>query len=45
LQAKPSLIIRPSLIDGINAVEYDFGLADERVSTRAQVEDLRREHR
>jgi catechol 1,2-dioxygenase len=26
---KPSLIIRPSLIDGINTVEYDFGLAPE----------------
>lgn len=42
---KPSLIIRPSLIDGINTVEYDFGLADEPVSTRAQVEELRRQHR
>jgi len=42
---KPSLIIRPSLIDGINTVEYDFGLADERVSTRTQVEELRRQHR
>ena len=42
---KPSLIIRPSLIDGINTVEYGFGLADERVSTRAHVEDLRRQHR
>ena len=42
---KPSLIIRPRLIDGINAVEYDFGLADERESTRTQVEELRRQHR
>src|SRR6478735_6601502 len=38
---KPSLIIRPKLIDGINTVEYDFGLADERESTRARVEELR----
>src|SRR6202047_15924 len=36
---KPSLIIRPRLMDGINTVEYDFGLADERESTRAQVEE------
>jgi len=42
---KPSFIIRPSLIDGINMIEYDFGLADERISTRAQVEELRRQHR
>jgi hypothetical protein len=28
-------------MDGINTVEYDFGLADERESTRAQVEELR----
>jgi catechol 1,2-dioxygenase len=41
---KPSLIIRPRLIDGVNTVEYDFGLADERQSTRAQVEELRRQH-
>jgi protocatechuate 3,4-dioxygenase beta subunit len=27
---KRSLIIRPRLVDGINTVEYDFGLADER---------------
>src|SRR6476619_3286760 len=38
---KPSLIIRPRLIKGINTFEYDFGLADERESTRAQVEELR----
>ena len=38
---KPSLIIRPRLIKGINTVEYDFGLADERESTRARVEELR----
>jgi protocatechuate 3,4-dioxygenase beta subunit len=37
---KPSLIIRPRLRDGINTVDYDFGLADERVSTRVQVEQL-----
>lgn len=42
---KPSLIIRPRLIEGINAVEYDFGLADERESTRGQVEELRRQRR
>ena len=30
---KPSLIIRPRRIEGINTVEYDFGLADERGST------------
>jgi protocatechuate 3,4-dioxygenase beta subunit len=42
---KPSLVIRPRLMDGINTVEYDFGLADERESTRAQVEELRRQHR
>jgi hydroxyquinol 1,2-dioxygenase len=42
---KPSLIIRPRLIEGINTVEYDFGLADERESTRAQVDELRRQHR
>jgi len=40
---KPSLIIRPRLIEGINTVEYDFGLADERGSTRSQVEELRRQ--
>jgi hypothetical protein len=27
------------------AVEYDFGLADERGSTRLQVEELRRQRR
>jgi catechol 1,2-dioxygenase len=42
---KPSLIIRPSLMGGINTVEYDFGLADERESARAQVEELRRQRR
>jgi hydroxyquinol 1,2-dioxygenase len=43
---KPSLIIRPKLIDGINTVEYDFGLAtDEQHSTRAQVQELRRQPR
>jgi protocatechuate 3,4-dioxygenase beta subunit len=42
---KPSLVIRPSLHDGVNTVEYDFGLADERLSTRTQVEELRRQHR
>jgi protocatechuate 3,4-dioxygenase beta subunit len=42
---KPSLIIRPRLIEGINTVEYDFGLADERESTRAQVDELRRQLR
>ena len=36
---KRSLIIRPRLVGGINTVEYDFGLADERESTRAQVEE------
>ena len=40
---KPSLIIRPRLIEGINTVEYGFGLADERGSTRTQVEELRRQ--
>jgi protocatechuate 3,4-dioxygenase beta subunit len=40
---KPSLIIRPRLIEGINTVEYGFGLADERRSTRTQVEELRRQ--
>src|SRR5713226_2860059 len=38
---KPSLVVRPRLIKGINTVEYDFGLADERESTRAQVGELR----
>jgi protocatechuate 3,4-dioxygenase beta subunit len=42
---KPSLIIRPRRIEGANTVEYDFGLADERESTRAQVEELRRQRR
>jgi catechol 1,2-dioxygenase len=42
---KPSLIIRPRRIEGVNAVEYDFGLAAERESTRAQVEELRRQRR
>jgi protocatechuate 3,4-dioxygenase beta subunit len=42
---KPSLIIRPRLMDGTNTVEYDFGLADERESSRAQVEELRRQRR
>jgi protocatechuate 3,4-dioxygenase beta subunit len=42
---KPSLVIRPRLLDGINTVEYDFGLADERRVTRAQVEELRRQRR
>jgi protocatechuate 3,4-dioxygenase beta subunit len=42
---KPPLVIRPGLIEGINTVEYDFGLADERESTRAQVEELRRQRR
>ena len=42
---KPSLVIRPRLIEGINTVEYEFGLADERESTRAQVEELRRQRR
>jgi protocatechuate 3,4-dioxygenase beta subunit len=42
---KPSLIIRPRLMDGINTVEYDFGLADEQETTRAQVEELRRQRR
>ena len=42
---KASLIIRPRLIEGINTVEYDFGLADERESTRAQVEELPRQRR
>ena len=42
---KPSLIIRPRLIAGINTVEYDFGLADQRESTRGQVEELRRQRR
>ncbi|WP_426440413.1 dioxygenase [Bradyrhizobium genosp. P] len=34
---KPSLVIRPRPIDGMNTVEYDFGLADQRESPRAQV--------
>jgi protocatechuate 3,4-dioxygenase beta subunit len=38
---KPSLIIRPRLTKGIKTVEYDFGLADERESMRAQVEQRR----
>ena len=42
---KPSLIIRPRLIEGVNTVEYDFGLADERASKRAQVEELRVQRR
>src|SRR4029077_18137602 len=42
---KPSLIIRPRLIEGINTVEYDFGLADEQESTRAQIEELRLQRR
>jgi catechol 1,2-dioxygenase len=42
---KPSLIIRPRRMDGINTVEYDFGLADEQDSTRAQVEELSRQRR
>jgi len=27
---KPSLVIRPRLLDGINTVEYDFGLAERK---------------
>jgi protocatechuate 3,4-dioxygenase beta subunit len=42
---KPSLIICPRLMEGINAVEYDFGLAEERAFTRAQVNGLRRRRR
>jgi len=42
---KPSLIVRPRTIEGINTVEYDFGLADERESTRTQVEELRRQRK
>ncbi len=42
---KPSLIIRPKLIDGLNTVDYTFGLADEREHSRLQVEDLRRQRR
>jgi catechol 1,2-dioxygenase len=26
---KPSLVVRPELKEGINTVEYDFGLANE----------------
>ena len=40
---KPSLILRPRRKEGVNTVEYGFGLADERESTRSQVEALRRE--
>jgi hypothetical protein len=32
---KPSLVIRPRLMDGITTVDYDFGLADEQESTQA----------
>jgi protocatechuate 3,4-dioxygenase beta subunit len=42
---KPSLIIRPRPMDGINTVDYDFGLADERESTRSQIEEFRRQRR
>jgi protocatechuate 3,4-dioxygenase beta subunit len=42
---KPSLIIRPRRVEGVDTVEYDFGLADERESTRVQVEELRRQRR
>jgi hypothetical protein len=42
---KPSLIIRPRLIKGINTVNYDFGLADERESMQAQIEEFRRQRR
>jgi len=34
---KPSLVIRPRLIMGVNTVEYDFGLADERESRNSAV--------
>jgi protocatechuate 3,4-dioxygenase beta subunit len=40
---KPSLIIRPDLVGGVNAVEYHFGLPEERESTRVQVEALRQQ--
>jgi hydroxyquinol 1,2-dioxygenase len=39
---KPSLIIRPKQNEGLSTVEYDFGLAEEHSSARAQVEALRR---
>lgn len=42
---KSSLIIRPRLVEGVNTVEYDFGLAAEPGSTRAQLEELRRQRR
>jgi len=42
---KPSLIIRPRLMDGTDTVEYDFGLADERETSRTQVEELRLQRR
>jgi protocatechuate 3,4-dioxygenase beta subunit len=42
---KPSLIIRPRRIEGSNTVEYDFGLAEEPESARAQVEELRCQRR
>jgi protocatechuate 3,4-dioxygenase beta subunit len=41
---KPSLVIRPGLVGGVNTVEYHFGLAEEQGSTRAQVDALRRKH-
>jgi protocatechuate 3,4-dioxygenase beta subunit len=40
---KPSLIIRPGPVGGVNTVEYHFGLAEEQVSKRVQVEALRRQ--
>jgi catechol 1,2-dioxygenase len=40
---KPSLIIRPRSIEGVNTVEYDFGLADELESGRTQIDELQRE--
>jgi hypothetical protein len=42
---KPSLIIRPRPMDDINTVDYDFGLADDRESTQAQIEEFRRQRR
>jgi protocatechuate 3,4-dioxygenase beta subunit len=40
---KPSLVIRPAVVGGVNTVEYHFGLAEEQAAPRAQVESLRQQ--
>jgi Catechol dioxygenase N terminus/Dioxygenase len=44
-QPEGHLRASPTQIEGINTIEYDFGLADERESTRAQVEELHSQRR